>query len=161
MDECNEAVKLLQLFLEFGVELWELVQKIFAAFFKEVLELAGGMLSLQGAAACLQTASMLAEAFQCEIQPVGMLPAMVDRRYSLTAFVLSALQEMSERYGVPLLHAIRTDGNVPKAERARQFLVDYSPDSRASEDYVAAADELKGLLDAAEQRTSCAQAISA
>lgn len=126
-----------------------------------LIPVAMDMLSLQGAAACLETAAMLAEAFQCKIQPIGILPAMVDRRYSLTAYVLSALQEMAERYGVPLLHAIRTDGNVPKAERARRFLVEYSPGSRASEDYMAVADELKGLLDAAEQRTSYAQAMSA
>jgi len=126
-----------------------------------VIPVAMDMLSLQGAAACLQTASMLSTAFQCEIQAVAILPAMVDRRYSLTAFVLSALQEMSGRYGVPLLHAIRTDGNVPKAERARRFLVDYSPESRASEDYRIAAGELKVLLDAAEQRDSRAQAMSA
>ncbi|HUA57924.1 MAG TPA: ParA family protein [Verrucomicrobiae bacterium] len=119
------------------------------------------MLSLQGAAACLQTASMLAQVSQCEIRPVALLPARVDRRYALTAFVLSALEEMSKRYAVPLLTGIRTDGNVPKAERARQFLVDYDCGSRASQDYLAAADELMALLNAAEQTDRYPEARSA
>lgn len=126
-----------------------------------LIPVAMDMLSLQGAAACLQTASMLAEVFRCEIRPVALLPAMVDRRYTLTAFVLSALEEMSKRYGIPLLQAIRTDGTVPKAERARQFLVDYNRDSKASEDYLAAADQLLGLLSAGNPSESYAEALSA
>jgi len=125
-----------------------------------LIPVAMDMLSLQGAAACLETASMLAEVFGREVRPVAMLPAIVDRRYTLTGYVLSALEEMSRRYGIPLLPPIRTDGNVAKAERARQFLIDFSPESRASEDYLAAADQLMGLLNAAEQR-QCAEALSA
>lgn len=126
-----------------------------------LIPVAMDMLSLQGAAACLQTASMLAEVFGCEIRPVALLPAMVDRRYTLTAFVLSALEEMSNRYGIPLLQAIRTDGTVPKAQRARRFLVEYDRDSKASEDYLAAADQLLVLLGVAQQREIYSEALSA
>ena len=126
----------------------------------QLIPVAMDMLSLQGAAACVQTASMLGELFGREVRTVALLPAIVDRRYALTGFVLSALEEMSARYGMPLLDAIRTDGNVPKAERARQFLMDFSPDSRASEDYRAAAGRLFGLLDVEEERDH-PQALSA
>lgn len=126
-----------------------------------LIPVAMDMLSLQGAAACLQTASMLAEVFRCEVRSLALLPVMVDRRYSLTAFVLAAVEEMTQRYGVPLLHAIRTDGTVPKAERARTFLVDYDRNSRACEDYLAAADQLMDLLHAVEQKDSYEEALSA
>jgi len=126
-----------------------------------LIPVAMDMLSLQGAAACLQTASMLAEVFGRDIRPVAMLPAIVDRRYTLTGFVLSALEEMSRRYGVPLLPAIRTDGNVPKAERAHRFLIDFSPDSRASEDYLAVADQLMEFLHATERTDTYAEALTA
>ena len=139
-----------------------LVQTCATAYARRLLiPVAMDMLSLQGAAACLQTASMLAEVFRFEIRPIALLPVMVDRRYTLTAFVLTALEEMSKRYGVPLLHAIRTDGAVPKAERARKFLIDYDRNSKAREDYLTAADQLMGLLDAAEQKENYPEAISA
>ena len=126
-----------------------------------LIPVAMDMLSLQGAVACIQTASMLSEVFNHTIRPVAMLPAIVDRRYELTGFVLSALEEMSRRYDIPLLPAIRRDSNVPKAERARRFLIDFSRNSRASEDYRAAADQLVELLDVAEQRETYPEALSA
>ena len=120
------------------------------------------MLSLQGAVACLQTARMLAEAFGPEeIRPVALLPTLVDRRYSLTGFVLTALEEMSEKYRVPLLHPIRTDAAAPKAQRAKKFLIDYDPRSRAQEDYNAAARELMELVHANESAGYAAAAASA
>jgi len=111
-----------------------------------LIPVAMNMLSLQGAAACLQTAEMLAERFHTEIRAVGLLPVMVDRRFSLTEYMLQALEEMSERYGVALLHPVRTDGTVPRAERAKQFLVDYDRKCKALEDYTAAAHELLETL---------------
>lgn len=47
---------------------------------------------------------------------------------------------------VPLLHAIRTDGTVPRAERARQFLAAFDRRSKALEDYTVAALQLAELL---------------
>jgi chromosome partitioning protein len=104
------------------------------------------MLSLQGAVACLQTASMLAEVFQTPIQAVALQPVMIDRRYGLTAYSLQALEEISTRYSVPLLHPIRTDGTVPRAERAKTFLADYCPKCKALEDYNIAAGQLMEML---------------
>ena len=111
-----------------------------------LIPVAMNMLSLQGAAACLQTASMLGSVFREQIRPIALMPVMVDRRFSLTEYILKALEEMSEQYHVPLLHAIRTDGTVPRAERARQFLADYDPRCKALEDYLVAALQLGELL---------------
>ena len=120
-----------------------------------LIPVAMNMLSLQGAAACLQTAGMLGSVFQETIRPLALLPVMVDRRFSLTEYILKALEEMSEQYRVPLLHAVRTDGTVPRAERARQFLADFDPKCKALEDYTVTALQLVELLgsgqDAAEQ----------
>ena len=90
---------------------------------------------------------MLRDIFQIEVRAAAILPVMIDRRYSLTSFVLTALQEMSEKYAVPLLPLIRTDGTVPRAERAKMFLADYDPRCRAMQDYTAAASQLIALLD--------------
>ena len=111
-----------------------------------LIPVAMNMLSLQGAAACLQTASMLGAAFREPIRAIAMLPVMVDRRFSLTEYILKALEEMSEQYRVPLLHPIRTDGTVPRAERARQFLADFDPKCKALEDYTIVALQMTELL---------------
>ena len=111
-----------------------------------LIPVAMNMLSLQGAAACLQTAQLLGDSYGVKIQPVALLPAMVDRRFSLTDYILKALEEMSERYRVPLLHAVRTDGTVPRAERARHFLADFDPKSKAMQDYLIAALQLEELM---------------
>jgi chromosome partitioning protein len=112
-----------------------------------LIPVAADMLSLQGAVACLQTAHMLTDLFQIEVRAAALLPVMIDRRYSLTSFILTALEEMSEKYAVPLLPPIRTDGTVPRAERARMFLADYDPHCKAMQDYTAAASQLIELLD--------------
>lgn len=119
------------------------------------------MLSLQGAAACLETAQMLANAFRTEIRPVALLPVMVDRRFSLTEYILKALEEMSEKYRVPLLHAVRTDGTVPRAERARQFLADHDPRCKAMEDYLVVGLQVLELLKAGQDAEPYRQALSA
>jgi hypothetical protein len=59
---------------------------------------------------------------------------------------MESLKGMSERYQVPLLPAIRTDANVTKSSRQKQFLVDYDPKCKALEDYTAASRELSILL---------------
>jgi len=89
---------------------------------------------------------MLTDIFQIEVKAAAILPVMIDRRFSLTSFVLTALDEMSEKYAVPLLPPIRTDGTVPRAERAKMFLADYDPHCKALQDYTAAASQLMALL---------------
>ena len=139
-----------------------LIQTCSMLYARQILvPVAMNMLSLQGAAACLETAQMLGDAFDTGIQPVALLPVMVDRRFSLTDYILKALEEMSEKYRVPLLHAVRTDGTVPRAERARQFLVDYDPKCKAMEDYLIAGLQVLELLKTAQDAETYRQALTA
>ena len=126
-----------------------------------LVPVAMNMLSLQGAAACLQTASMLASTFREPIKPLALLPVMVDRRFSLTEYILKALEEMSEQYRVPLLHPIRTDGTVPRAERARQFLADFDLRCKALEDYTIIGMQLEELLKSGQDAEQFPHALSA
>lgn len=112
-----------------------------------LIPVAADMLSLQGAVACLQTAQMLTDLFQIQVRAAALLPVMIDRRYSLTSLILAAMEEISERYAVPLLSPIRTDGTVPRTERASMFLADYDPRCKAMQDYTTAANQLMAFLD--------------
>ncbi len=125
-----------------------------------LIPVAMDMLSLQGAVACLETARLLAEAFHADIRPVALLPVKVDRRFSLTEYMMTALRELSEKRGITLLDAIRTDGTVPKAERAKEFLVDYDPRCRALEDYTIAANQLLRLLDVKQDAEHHEEAVT-
>ena len=126
-----------------------------------LVPVAMNMLSLQGAAACLETAQMLSNAFRTEIRAVALLPVMVDRRFSLTEYILKALEEMSEKYRVPLLHAVRTDGTVPRAERARQFLADHDHRCKAMEDYLIVGLQTLDLLKTGQDAEPYRQALTA
>jgi chromosome partitioning protein len=126
-----------------------------------LIPVAMNMLSLQGAAACLQTAALLGSAFRASIRPVALLPTLVDRRFSLTEYILKALEEMSEQYRVPLLHAIRTDGTVPRAERARQFLADFDPRCKALEDYAITGLQMMELLNSGQEVEQFPHALTA
>src|SRR5664280_2550032 len=71
-------------------------------------------LSLQGAAASIETARMLSSLIRIEIQPVALLPVMVDRRLQITEVVMESLKDLSARTRIPMLHGIRTDATVTK-----------------------------------------------
>ena len=64
----------------------------------------------------------------------------------MTKLVLSLLEELSQRYEVPILHQIRTDTAIGKATRERKFLFDHDPRGKAMEDYIEAYEQLKALL---------------
>lgn len=103
-------------------------------------------LSLQGAVACLQTAQFMNEMYRMEIKPVAFLPVMIDKRFQMTALTLEALDQYSARYNVPVLPGIRTDQAVVRCARAKQFLADFDPKSKALEDYGSATERLAGIL---------------
>lgn len=111
-----------------------------------LIPVAMDVLSLQGAVACLETAKLLSAQLQAEIRVLGIIPSKVDQRYNLTRFTMETLQEISSRYGVALLHPVRTDAMVPKAERARAFLADVDPECKALEDYQEVARQIEELL---------------
>jgi chromosome partitioning protein len=106
-------------------------------------------LSLQGAVAAVNAAQALNRFFKkgLNVQTVGLLPVMVDRRLALTAMVLESLKQLSADTGVPVLPVIRTDSAVPKAARVRKFLADFDPNSKALVDYGEAASLLLERLD--------------
>jgi chromosome partitioning protein len=138
-----------------------LVQTCSIMYAKHLLiPVAMDMLSLQGAAACIETSKMLTDLFKTEIKTVGLLPTMIDRRFNLTSLTLKALEGMSEKYGIPVLPPIRTDGTVPKAERSRRFLVDLDPHCKAAEDYRVASTKLMELLNV-KPRYNAQEEISA
>lgn len=103
-------------------------------------------LSLQGVGANVETCRLLNAVFHLDIRPVAILPVMVDRRLQMTTIVMESLVEIAARLRIPVLHGIRVDATITKASRARQFLVEYDPGSRAAEDYQIAAQELACLL---------------
>jgi chromosome partitioning protein len=118
-------------------------------------------LSLQGAGACLETARMMNELFRVNVQPVALLPVMVDKRFQHTAVMMKSLEDLSAKFKIPLLAAIRTDVTVSKCGRARQFLADYDPKCKAMEDYQMAGAQLLELLSerADQSQSAGAQAI--
>jgi chromosome partitioning protein len=103
-------------------------------------------LSFQGAMASIEASKSLNQLLRANIQTVGLLPVMVDRRLAMTATVLEGLDKLSAGMKIPLLPMIRTDQSVTKAARAGQFLAVYDPKCKAAEDYVQVANELEKLL---------------
>jgi chromosome partitioning protein len=103
-------------------------------------------LSLQGAAASIETARTLSSLIRTSIRPVAILPVMVDRRLQITEVVTASLRELSARTEIPLLPPIRTDTTVTKCSRAKKFLIDFDPRAKALEDYHQALETLLTLL---------------
>jgi chromosome partitioning protein len=102
--------------------------------------------SLSGVGACLQFCETLSRAVRTPVRPIAIIPTMVDRRIGLTKLVRNLLEELSQRFEVPILHEIRTDTSIGKATRERKFLADLDPRSKAMEDYCQVYEELKNLL---------------
>jgi chromosome partitioning protein len=103
-------------------------------------------LSFQGAMASIEASKSLNQLLKANIRTIGLLPVMVDRRLAMTTTVLEGLDDLSKGMNIPLLHSIRTDQSVTKAARAGEFLIDFDPKCKASEDYRQVADELEILL---------------
>lgn len=119
-------------------------------------------LSLQGAFAALDASKTINNLFKTNIKPVAILPVMVDRRLQMTEMILSTLEVVSNEYQIPLLPPVRTDSTVTKAVRAKTFLAEYDPKSKACEDYRVVADHLlrhlKGQLNGKRLTADAAEA---
>ena len=96
------------------------------------------LLSLNGANAAYDMIRLLNELINAGIRPVGLMPCQVDQRLSVTALVRQGLEKMSEMFHIPILPAIRTDQAANKAFRARKALLEYDPNGKAAQDYLAA-----------------------
>jgi chromosome partitioning protein len=120
------------------------------------------VLSVQGATASINAADMANRMLGrgLNIHTIGIVPIKVDRRLAMTDTVINTLEDISEKRGVPLLPAIRTDQTVFKASRTRQFLADYDPKCRALEDYNLVADKLLAMAEEGNHdgRTQAGQA---
>ncbi len=103
-------------------------------------------LSFQGAMASIEASKSLNQLLRVNIRTIGLLPVMVDRRLAMTTTVLEGLEGLSKGMSIPLLHAIRTDQSVTKAARAGQFVIDFDPKCKATEDYRQVADELESIF---------------
>lgn len=111
------------------------------------------LVSFSGAAACIQFTESLSKAVRTPIKVVGLLPTKIDRRLGMTRIVHELLAELSVRFNVPILQEIRTDTAVGKASRAKQFLVDFDPKSKALEDYSRATEQLIDIFEGRMLRT--------
>jgi chromosome partitioning protein len=111
-----------------------------------LIPIAMDTLSFQGAMASIEASKSLNQLLKANIRTIGLLPVMVDRRLAMTTTVLDGLDGLSKGMNIPLLHSIRTDQSITKAARAGQFLIDYDPKCKASEDYQRVADELEGIF---------------
>jgi chromosome partitioning protein len=118
-------------------------------------------LSLQGAAASIETARTLSSLIRLSIRPVAILPVMVDRRLQITEVVYASLRDLSTRTNIPLLPPIRTDTTVTKCSRAKKFLVDFDPRAKALEDYNQALEALLTLLGEMDAASDSQKASSA
>jgi chromosome partitioning protein len=105
------------------------------------------LLSLNGANAAYDMIRLLNDLIKANIRPVGLIPCQVDQRLSVTALVQQGLQKMSEMFKIPILPAIRTDQSVNKAFRARKALLEFDPNSKASQDYIAAFEQVTQLIE--------------
>lgn len=105
------------------------------------------MLAIYGAGASIQGANMMNSYWRdCAIRVVGFLPVMVDRRLQTTRVTMELLEQLRDTTKAPILPAIRTDQAVHRANRARKFLADHDPKSKAYEDYCTAGHALAEML---------------
>jgi len=107
-------------------------------------------ISVSGATTFLTHAEEIRELVGKPTKPVAILPTVVDHRYGLTETVLGMIAKICERHNIPMLNGIRTDASVGKAMRARQFLADLDPKSKALEDYKAVTARIIELLEGKE-----------
>jgi chromosome partitioning protein len=113
-------------------------------------------LSVQGAMAAIQSAVSLSHLLRLNpnINIVGIMPVMVDKRLQITGTVLNALPQLCQQASVPLLPGVRTDTTVAKAGRARKFIAEFDPRSKAIEDYQVITDHLLRVLEAGSGSSS-------
>ena len=105
------------------------------------------LLSLNGANAAYDMIRLLNDLIKAEILPVGLMPCQVDQRLSITTLVQQGLEKMSKMFKIPILPAIRTDQSVNKAFGARKALLEFDPNSKASQDYIAAFAQVTHMIE--------------
>jgi chromosome partitioning protein len=103
-------------------------------------------LSVSGAGSSLVSAQTVSKACRCKVNVLGLLPTIVNKRFAITEVVMGMIQELAGKHEVPIFDPIRTDQAVLKAMRAKEFLQDNAPDSKALADYRVVADRVVSLF---------------
>ncbi|WP_052888101.1 ParA family protein [Thermogemmatispora carboxidivorans] len=71
-----------------------------------------------------------------EVDLIGIVPFRLDKRYAMTKEYHDSLKE---HFGERILHPVRTDGTVSKAQSLGQTVFEYDPRSNAAADFMALA----------------------
>jgi chromosome partitioning protein len=103
-------------------------------------------LSVSGAGSSLVSAQTVSKACRCRVNVLGLLPTIVNKRFAITEVVMGMIQELASKHEVPIFDPIRTDQAVLKAMRAKEFLQDNAPDSKALADYRVVAERIVSLF---------------
>jgi len=67
-----------------------------------------------------------------EVSITGIVPFKLDQRYSMTEIYLSSLKK---RFGDLVVHAVRTDATISRAQSLHQTVFEYDPRSKAADDF--------------------------
>ncbi len=102
-------------------------------------------LSLIGARQIVDLSSALREYLEIEYSILGIIPTFVDARKLMTDAVLGELRRQYGERGVPILPPIRVDSNVAKAAARHQTIFEYDRNSRAAQDFLKVAEEIRRL----------------
>jgi len=71
-----------------------------------------------------------------EVDITGIVPFKLDHRYSMTEIYLASLQK---RFSELIIHPVRTDSTIARAQSLSQVVFEYDSKSRAAEDFTALA----------------------
>lgn len=114
-------------------------------------------LSVSGAGSSLVSAQTVSKACRCKVNVLGLLPTIVNKRFAITEVVMGMIQELAAKHEVPIFDPIRTDQAVLKAMRAKEFLQDNAPDSKALADYRVVADRVVSLFNDGQEIRDAAE----
>jgi chromosome partitioning protein len=74
-----------------------------------------------------------------EVTMTGIVPFKLDQRYSMTAQYLTSLKK---RFGERVIHPVRTDATISRAQSLQQTVFEYNPRSKVAEDFLVLAEHL-------------------
>ena len=67
-----------------------------------------------------------------EVDITGIVPFKLDQRYSMTEIYLASLQKQFDNL---IIHPVRTDSTIARAQSLNQTVFEYDPKSKAAEDF--------------------------
>ncbi|MGQ0794521.1 MAG: ParA family protein [Deltaproteobacteria bacterium] len=112
-----------------------------------ILPISMDSLAIAGASHVQETFTLLKKYFEVIPIILGILPTFVDARLTLTDQVLATIQEVWGNTNTLILPPVRIDTNLAKANRYHQSIFEYSPQSRAAEDYLKVAETILRFIE--------------